>query len=416
MKRSITFSLRAGIALLFLASTLLNAQWKQASAPVGGLTIKSLALNGSILFAGTSANGVFVSKDNGHSLAEANTGLTNTRAFAVAGNGSSMYAGTYGGGVFVTNNDGATWTPVNNGLTNLNVTSLVASSGLLVAGTQVGVFISTNNGTDWNASKNGLPEALVNTVAALGTNVVAATQKGVFLSQDAGQNWTQVGQDMGSAANLVSSFVVNGTVIFAGTASGAFTSSNGGMTWVASNTGLSNLTINAMTVTNNVVFAGTDGGGVFLTRDNGLHWSSSNNGLVFTDIRAFVSTSKTLFVGTAGGGLFYHDLQQIIDDVPSLDYAENSRIIESIYPNPFHSSTTIRVHVENATRVTAEIFDLRGVKVCSLADNELMDLGTHTLNWDGRDTKGSSVSAGSYLLRVYNGSQRAAVKLLQITD
>src|SRR5436309_14947436 len=65
-----------------------------------------------------------------------------------------------------------------------------------------------------------------------------------------------------------------GGSLFAGTSPyGVLRSTDNGATWSATNSGLSNLSVNCMTVVNGVLLAGTQGGGVFRSTDNGDSWT-----------------------------------------------------------------------------------------------------------------------------------------------
>lgn len=68
-------------------------------------------------------------------------------------------------------------------------------------------------------------------------------------------------------------------------------------------------------------------------------------------------------------------------------------------PNPFVRGTTFRFDVPRRAHVTLEIFDAQGRRVSSLLDRELPP-GTHSYDWDGRDTRGALLSPGVYLYRL----------------
>jgi len=48
------------------------------------------------------------------------------------------------------------------------------------------------------------------------------------------------------------------------------------------------------------------------------------------------------------------------------------------------------------------VYDLTGRKVCSLAES-VLGAGQHSIEWDGRNSNGESVSAGLYLCRIQSG-------------
>ena len=68
---------------------------------LAAILVRSLAVSGTNLFAGTQAGGVFLSTDNGSSWTAVNSGLTNRSVLSLAVSGSNLFAGTDGGGVFI---------------------------------------------------------------------------------------------------------------------------------------------------------------------------------------------------------------------------------------------------------------------------------------------------------------------------
>jgi hypothetical protein len=138
-------------------STNNGANWTAA-----GLTnqnIYSLFATGSNIFAGTES-GLFLSTNNGSNWNFMNTGLPASTVRTLAVSGSYLFAGTYGDGVFKSTNNGATWTSVNTGITGQYIFSFAVSGSNIFSGTDAGVFLSTNNGTGWlnkNQGFDGIP-------------------------------------------------------------------------------------------------------------------------------------------------------------------------------------------------------------------------------------------------------------------
>ncbi|MCH8942325.1 MAG: T9SS type A sorting domain-containing protein [Bacteroidetes bacterium] len=79
--------------------------------------------------------GVFLSTNNGGNWTAVNNGLTNSvvRSFAIYG--SNVFAGSAGDGVFLSTNNGSNWTAINDGLNYLSVYSLAISGNNIYAGT-----------------------------------------------------------------------------------------------------------------------------------------------------------------------------------------------------------------------------------------------------------------------------------------
>jgi flagellar hook assembly protein FlgD len=68
-------------------------------------------------------------------------------------------------------------------------------------------------------------------------------------------------------------------------------------------------------------------------------------------------------------------------------------------PNPFRGSAQMRLALPGAASVQAEILDISGRRITTLASGKLA-AGVHTLLWNGTNAKGESVAAGVYLVRV----------------
>ena len=72
------------------------------------------------------------------------------------------------------------------------------------------------------------------------------------------------------------------------------------------------------------------------------------------------------------------------------------------YPNPFNSSTTIKIYLPKTSNSRLEVFDIRGRLVRTLCDRTL-GAGEHSFTWNGTNFSGHSVSSGSYFYRLTVG-------------
>jgi flagellar hook assembly protein FlgD len=66
------------------------------------------------------------------------------------------------------------------------------------------------------------------------------------------------------------------------------------------------------------------------------------------------------------------------------------------FPNPFNPVTTIRYALPVAAPVNLQIYNVRGQKVRTLAQDMFQNPGYHTVLWDGRDQFGTRVASGLY--------------------
>lgn len=73
------------------------------------------------------------------------------------------------------------------------------------------------------------------------------------------------------------------------------------------------------------------------------------------------------------------------------------------YPNPFNPSTTIRYELASRANVELRVYDVSGALVRTLV-NESKAAGSYSLEWNGRDDRGTAVSSGVYFYRLNAGS------------
>jgi flagellar hook assembly protein FlgD len=69
------------------------------------------------------------------------------------------------------------------------------------------------------------------------------------------------------------------------------------------------------------------------------------------------------------------------------------------YPNPFNPETTIEFNVPEVGNTELTIYNIKGQKVKNLL-KEYLDIGTHRVIWDGRDTKNQECANGVYFYKL----------------
>jgi len=80
--------------------------------------------------------------------------------------------------------------------------------------------------------------------------------------------------------------------------------------------------------------------------------------------------------------------------------------IESVYPNPFNSSTNIRYGLPEEANISIEIFDISGRQVAELVSG-VQPAGYHTVTWNA-----NGFSVGLYLVKYTNSSNVLVSKVL----
>ena len=83
------------------------------------------------------------------------------------------------------------------------------------------------------------------------------------------------------------------------------------------------------------------------------------------------------------------------------------------YPNPFNPSTTIKFSLNQDTKVTLEIYNIKGQLVKTIINSE-MQAGYHSVVWNGIDENDKKTSSGFYFYRLKAGSYCCINKMLQV--
>ena len=82
------------------------------------------------------------------------------------------------------------------------------------------------------------------------------------------------------------------------------------------------------------------------------------------------------------------------------------------HPNPFNPSTTIGYYMPAAGQVTLDVYDSSGRLVNRLLDRAMKQKGTHSIEWQGLDAQGRSVSSGVYFYRLTSGKETISKKMV----
>jgi photosystem II stability/assembly factor-like uncharacterized protein len=390
-------------------------QWELTSMPWFG-AIRSFAISGKSLFAGTDGGGIFLSTDNGNSWTAVNNGLTTNYVYSLAISGTNLFAGTYEG-VFLSTNNGTSWIAKNKGLgsTNKFTYALALDGTNLFAGTYgCGIFLSTNNGTSWTPIYNatgGVDFLYITSLAVSGANLFAGCNRGdlgggVFLSTDKGTNWVPINN--GLTNPLINSLFVSDTNLFTGCKFGAFLSTNSGLSWTDISNDLRGWNWGGVTSFargDTSLFVGTNGGGVFLSTNNGQSWTSVNNGLTDLYISSLAISDTNLFIGTASGSVWRSLFKVTGSKLNNVPLPSVLRLYQN-YPNPFNTITNISFTLPSESFVSLKVFDILGREVSMLA-NEVLPAGYYTRQWNAL-----YISSGVYFSRLHTKESIATKKML----
>jgi len=135
---------------------------------------------------------------------------------------------------------------------------------------------------------------------------------------------------------------------------------------------------------------------------NSFQWNSTMNEIIIRDNVLFSCDS---FYGVS-----------IIDFAGFLSSEENLIIMPncslSNHPNPFNPTTTIEFSIRNDYSINLSIYNIKGQKIKTLANNEFIK-GNHSIIWNGDDEFNKPVSSGVYLYNLkVNGKTETVKKCL----
>jgi len=295
--RSLSLTMNSNKNLL--ANFIPGYNWTTSNAGLTDTIVKTLAVNGTIIYAGTLDSGVYLSTNNGTSWNRVDTGLTGLNVNSLACLGSIVFAGS-DSGVFRSNDSGKTWSKAGGAAWACN--SLAANGTGIYGGTLGSLYFSPDSAKTWSQEFSGMG-GTTNAIAAKGNTILAANRSAIMRSQDYGASWYSVLviQYLG-----VRAFTFSGSNIFAGSSSyGLFRSSDSGSTWTKLDSTISTW---ALASYGTSLFAGEMGtftnsaSDIFISIDNGDHWFPQNSGL---NAQAFAIIGKSIFVGTNGQGGLY---------------------------------------------------------------------------------------------------------------
>jgi len=77
------------------------------------------------------------------------------------------------------------------------------------------------------------------------------------------------------------------------------------------------------------------------------------------------------------------------------------------FPNPVTDNVTIQMQLDNSSIISINIYDLLGRKIANLSDEENLDVGTHSFNWDASDAK-----SGIYFYKITLGNNSITRKII----
>jgi len=83
------------------------------------------------------------------------------------------------------------------------------------------------------------------------------------------------------------------------------------------------------------------------------------------------------------------------------------------YPNPFNPTTTINYSLKENSKISLNIYNIKGQKVKQLV-SDYLSVGQHSVVWNGKDDNGKSVSSGIYFYKLKTGNYEETKRMVLI--
>jgi len=400
------FALIIGVFTL----NIVNAQWIQSNAP-NNYWIWGMSAEDTCCYAAVWTQGIYRSDDYGQTWTAKNNGINDLQIKRIEIAGSSVFSA--GWSVNRSNNQGENWTEVNNGLLSLYTYSLAHSDTYVYVGSLGGyVYYSSYNGNMWNpipipgiASYSSIAGMVV-----IDTLLFAGTENnGVYRTKDNGANWEPVNNGLTNLTILA--LGVSGNTLYAGTYFDKFfISTDFGENWINSTGNLPlapDNTVSSIAFDDSVIFVGLSRGGVYISQDHGASWQNINEGLTNHYIMSLAVSGSNLIAGTVGYGIWYRSLSDIYNylNFPAGDVSQGFSLSQN-YPNPASTGTMICFNLPYRMHALLEVYDQLGNIAAVLAD-DVRASGPNKVFFDG-----SLLPNGIYYCRLTAGPFSQTMKIV----
>ncbi len=327
---------------VFLYTSASISQWERTNGPEG-ISINSLARLGNVLYAGTKADGIYASTDEGNTWYASNIGIETKNITVITSINDTLLAGTLDYGIYHSTDGGQTWLPPSN-YNTVYVTSMAVKDQYVFAETIQGVLRSSDNGITWQvvphyftpgyamcstedkliaadnsnqsyfSTDNGaswstietLDGALIWSFYVKGDTVYAGGINKIYRSVDGGDTFTEIEVPFNYSTVVINSFTSIGQAFFMGTSyDGVYKSTDNGSTWLPANTGMGPKSVKTLAVTqSSFLVAGAYTAGFYKSTDNGLNWNKSVNGFPAGSLVWTMCNSNNGLLAGTGDGLY----------------------------------------------------------------------------------------------------------------
>ena len=307
-------------------------------------------------------------------------------------NNTTGYVAGDEGIVSKTTDGGATWTQTGTdpSSTELNKVVFIDVNTGYVFGASGQGHKTTDGGATWSTLTTGMGTSVINGAHFVDANtgwVVGASGK-VFKTTDGGATFNS--QDAKTTSTLYSVFMIDANTGWIGALTGNVRrTTDGGANWDSINVPHTSAIYSVFfTDANNGIGSGSSGR-IYRTRDGGTTWEFGNTGgSTLWDVH--MTSTDTAFIAGLNAAIFKY--QETLTGSGTFTNSVPERyFLDQNYPNPFNPTTTIKFGLPKEGLVSLKIYDIAGRQIANLINNERMNAGIVTQNFNG-----SSLASGVY--------------------
>lgn len=145
---------------------------------------------------------------------------------------------------------------------------------------------------------------------------------------------------------------------------------------------------------------------------NSLYLFSSNVEIIPDNNQAYINRLESRDTFNVSLVTDLIDMSQFLTTEDPVIQPEQKFSINN-YPNPFNPSTSLSYTLDRESRVSIEIFNVKGQKVKTLI-NDVKPIGNHSVEWNGTDQNGNSCSSGIYFYKFISEDHQVTKKMLMV--
>ena len=96
----------------------------------------------------------------------------------------------------------------------------------------------------------------------------------------------------------------------------------------------------------------------------------------------------------------------------TLNYPHEYMLIQN-HPNPFNPNTKINFFIPKKNNININIYNIKGDKIKNLFNGDI-EIGYHSINWDGKNDNGNELPSGVYFLKLNYDNKFITSKLVKM--